>query len=255
APAEVLLYQKIKGVKTDKPLLFIFSGEQNGFIRSGFICGENIWQWRMEDYLENKNQKRFDALINRFVHYLSLDVKKERFRIKAKRIIKENEPVIIYADYYNKSYELNNQPEVTLDIMNSRQEHFKYIFSRSGNSYILNAGQLPVGKYFFRAQLIDRTEKFIKSGEFLIMPVNIELINTQADYALMYGIAKETGAKMFPSDSIFKLSEAIKADKNIKAVSFTTTDVVNLVEIKWLLFVIVALLSAEWFFRKFWGTY
>ncbi len=255
APADVLLYQKIKGVKTGKPLLFIFSGEQNGFVRSGFICGENIWQWRMEDYLENKNQQGFDALINRLVHYLSLDVKKERFRIKTKRIIKENESVIIHADYYNKSYELNNQPEVTLDLINSEQEHFKYIFSRSGNSYILNAGQLPVGKYAFRAELVDGAEKFIKTGEFLIMPVNIELINTRADYALMYRIAKETGAEMFSSDSIFKLPKLIKADKNIKAVSFTTSDLVDLIELKWLLFVIVALLSGEWFFRKFWGTY
>ncbi len=255
APADILFYQNIKGVKTDKPLLFIFSGGQNGFVRSGFICGENIWRWRIEDYLEHKNQQRFDALINRLVHYLSLELKKERFRIMTKRIIKENEAVVIHADYYNKSYELNNQPGVTLDISNSKQEHFKYIFSRSGNSYVVNAGQLAVGKYFFRAELIDGTEKFLKTGEFLIMPVNIELINTQANYAMMYRIAKETGAEMFSQDSISKLPDAIKANKNIKAVSFTTTNLVNLIELRWLFFVIVALLSGEWFFRKFWGTY
>lgn len=255
APANVLFYQKIKGIKTDKPLLFIFSGEQNGFVRTGFICGENIWRWRMEDYLENKNQVRFDALINRLVHYLSLDVKKERFRISAKRIIKENEAVIIHADYYNKSYELNNQPEVSLDISNNKQEHFKYIFSRSGNSYVLNVGQLPVGKYSFRAEMLDGAEKFIKTGEFLIMPVNIELINTRADYALMHRIASETGAKMFRADSVLNIFTSIKADKNIKPVSFTTSNLMDLIELKWLFFIIVALLSAEWFLRKFWGTY
>ncbi len=255
APANVLLYQQIKGVKTDKPLIFIFSDSQNGFIRSGFICGENIWRWRLEDYLENKNHQQFDALINRLVHYLSLDVKKERFSIHTKRIIKENEAVIIHADYYNKSYELNNQPELTLELVNSKQERFNYIFTRTSNSYVLDIGQLPVGKYSYRAGLADGGEKFIKTGQFLIMPVNIEQINTRADYALMYRMASETGAKMFTADSVMAVAKAIKLNDTIKPVSFTTWELVDLIELRFLFFIIVSLLSVEWFFRKLWGTY
>lgn len=255
APANVLLYQQIKGVKTDKPLIFIFSGAQNGFIRSGFICGENIWRWRMEEYLENKNHQQFDALINRLVHYLSLDVKKERFRVRTKRIVNENEVVIIHADYYNKSYELNNQPEANLDLINDKKEHFDYIFTRTDNSYELDLGQLPVGKYSYRAVLADGAEKFVKTGQFLIMPINIEQINTRANYALMYRMAAESGAKMFTADSIMAVSKAVQLNDAIKPVSFTSWELVDLIELRYLFFIIAGLLFVEWFFRKFWGTY
>ena len=255
SPANVLLYQQIKGVKTEKPLVFIYSGKQNGIVRAGFICGENIWRWRMQDYREHGNHEHFDAMINRIVHYLSLDVKKERFIVRAKRIFKENEAVVLRADYYNKSYELNNIPELKLKISDEKQNRFDYVFSRSGNSYILDAGQLPVGKYTFSAVLTDGVEKFVKNGAFVVMPVNVEQLNTRADYALMYRVASETGGKMFTADSLSQLVSDIKSNPNIKPVSYTTKDLMDLIEIKWLLFVIVSFLSAEWFLRKFWGSY
>jgi hypothetical protein len=60
---------------------------------------------------------------------------------------------------------------------------------------------------------------------------------------------------MFTGDSISELVTAIKSNPNIKPVSFTSKDLMDLIELRWLLFFIVALLSAEWFLRKLWGSY
>ena len=254
-PADVLLFQQIKGVKTQKPLIFLFPSGQNGIVRSGYICAENFWQWRMRDYLENGSFEHFDALINRLVHYLSLDVKKDRFIVRAKRVFKENETVILRADYYNKSYELNNQPELVLELSDKENNKFNYVFSRNANAYVLDIGQLPVGSYAYKAELNDGAVKFVKTGEFMVIPVNIELVNTQADYSLMYKIAAETGAKMFVPDSINRILNTVKENPNIKPVSFSTHKLLDLIELKWLFFVIIALLAAEWFLRKFFGSY
>jgi hypothetical protein len=253
--ADILMYQKIKGIKTEKPLIFIFPGDNSLAGKYGFICGEGIWRWRMADYLENENHQQFDALIDRIVHYLSLDIKKERFIVQAKRIFNENEQINIRADYYNKSYELSNKADVSMEITNSEGHSFRYIFSKTNGAYDLNAGQWPVGKYSFKAQITESGKTFTKKGSFIVVPLNIEAVNLQANYKLLYQIAKESGASMFLPDSLDALFYDLQQNPNVKAVSFSTKDLIDLIELKWLFFIIISLLSAEWFLRKFFGGY
>ena len=253
--SDILMYQKIKGIKTEKPLIFIFPGDNSLAGKYGFICGEGIWRWRMADYLENENHQQFDALIDRIVHYLSLDIKKERFIVQAKRIFNENEQINIRADYYNKSYELSNKADVSMEITNSEGHSFRYIFSKTNGAYDLNAGQWPVGKYSFKAQITESGKTFTKKGSFIVVPLNIEAVNLQANYKLLYQIAKESGASMFLPDSLDALFYDLQQNPNVKAVSFSTKDLIDLIELKWLFFIIISLLSAEWFLRKFFGGY
>ncbi len=253
--ADILFYQQIKGIETEKPLIFVFAEDNLSTGKLGFICGEGIWKWRMNDYLENENHQQFDALIDRIVHYLSLDIKKERFIVRAKRIFNENELIRFRADFYNKSYELNNQAELSLEIINDNNESLNYIFSRTNGAYEMNAGQLPVGKYTYKAQVTEDNKTYIKSGEFIVVPLNIEAVNIRADYQMLYQLATENGGAMFMPNRLNQLISEIKQNGNIKPVSFSTKDLIDLIELKWLFFIMITLLSTEWFLRKFFGGY
>jgi len=253
--ADILFNQEIKGIKTQKPLIFIFSEGNLSSGKFGFICGEGIWKWRINNYRENENHEHFDVLIDRIVHYLSLDIKKERFIIHVKRIFNENEHVNFRADFYNQSYELNNEAEVSLEIVNEENQEFSYIFSRTSGAYALNTGQLPVGKYTYGAKITEEGKTFTKSGEFIVVPLNIEAVNTQANFKMLYQLAVENSGSMFLPDSIEKLVSELKQNNNIKPVSFSTKDLIDLIELRWLFFIIIGLLSVEWFLRKFFGGY
>ncbi|MEN8121132.1 MAG: hypothetical protein ABFS35_12325 [Bacteroidota bacterium] len=253
--SDILLYQEIKGIKTEKPLIFLFSEDDPSTGKFGFICGEGIWRWRINDYLENGNHEQFDALVDRLVHYLSLDIKKERFIVYSKRIFNENELINFRADFYNQSYELTNESEVLFEITNEENKKFNYIFSRTNGSYALDAGQLPVGKYNYKAKITEAGKMFSKSGEFVVVPLNVEAVNTRANYQMLYQLAKENGGLMFSPDSLENLLSELKLNSNIRPVSFSTKDLIDLIELRWLFFIIIGLLSAEWFLRKFFGSY
>ena len=253
--ADVLLYQEIKGIKTEKPLIFLFSEDNPSSGKYGFICGEGIWRWRINDYRENGNHEQFDALVDRIAHYLSLDIKKDRFIVYSKRIFNENELINFRADFYNQSFELKNDAEVLFEIINEDNQKFSYIFSRTNGSYFLNAGQLPVGKYTYQAKITEAGKTFRKSGEFILVPLNVEAVNTRANYKMLYQLAKENGGDMFSPDSLKQLLSELKQNSNIRPVSYSTKDLIDLIELKWLFFIIIGLLSAEWFMRKFFGVY
>ncbi|PLX06959.1 MAG: hypothetical protein C0596_12530 [Marinilabiliales bacterium] len=79
ADSKIFLYQKINGVKTDKPLI-LFS-EQNG-IKTGFVTGEGIWRWRIDDFKSNSGNENFKALINRILQYMIVKKMQDKLMVE-----------------------------------------------------------------------------------------------------------------------------------------------------------------------------
>jgi len=186
---------------------------------------------------------------------LSLNIKKERFIVYSKRIFNENELINFRADFYNQSFELTNKAEVLFEIINEDNKKFNYLFSRTNGSYELNTGQLPVGKFTYKAKITEAGKTFSKSGEFIVVPLNIEAVDIRANYQMLYQLAKENGGDMFLPDSLNNLLAELKNNKNIRPVSYSTKDLIDLIELKSLFFIIISLISVEWFLRKFFGSY
>ncbi|MCB0640127.1 MAG: hypothetical protein KDC44_00745, partial [Phaeodactylibacter sp.] len=111
---QVLLTQKIGNVSTGYPLLIL--GEVEG-IKEGVLAAEGIWKWRLFDYLQTNTHDNVDDLSRKIVQYLSLKEDKRRFRVSlGKNIFNENESLLFNAELYNESFELINEPDVTLVI-------------------------------------------------------------------------------------------------------------------------------------------
>ncbi|MBN1253169.1 MAG: hypothetical protein JXR51_06555 [Bacteroidales bacterium] len=253
--SENLFFQKILGVKTEKPLVFFINNLTNENTKYGFICGEGIWKWRMNIFVKNKNYKAFDGLITKIVHYLSINIKKDRLMVFSNNIYKENEDIILKADFYNESYELFNNPDLKLQITNSENKKFNFEFLKSQNSYYINLGSLEAGKYYYKVNTEFENKNYFKESGFTVLKVNIESINLMANHNLLFQIANENGGKMFYSNNLNQLFQDLKTNENIVTISHSTTNLQDLINFKWLFFIIIVFISAEWFLRKYFGSY
>ena len=152
------------------------------------------------------------------------------------------------------SYELINEEDVKLDISNSDGKIFSYVFNKSNMSYYLNDVSLPVGKYKYIAKTMLDNNETIKQGSFTIVPVNIEAQNTIANHQTLFKLASETGGKLFEPNQFSDLIKALQENENIVPISFSNKELTDILNLKWLFFLIVGFLSIEWFLRKFFGS-
>lgn len=252
AEFNTLLYQRIKNIETGKPL--IATGVLNGK-KIGFIFGEGIWRWRLNNYFQNQTHTQFNELISQLIQYLSLRENEDNFIMKFNPVYSEIDPVVLNAEVYNDVFERITTEEVTIAIRNEQGNDLDFTFDIRGNGYHLNAGNLPVGNYSFVAEVTIGNNKYTETGNFAVTSVNIENIETRANHQMLYQLASQTGGKFFTPNQVDQAIEEIKKSNKLKPQSHFQEMVTELINLRWMFFVVLVLLSVEWFLRKYWGIY
>ncbi len=248
----VLLFQQIGSISTQTPLqLFNDDGE----FRKGILCGEGIWQWRLDDFASNSNFNVFNEWLLKSVQNLSVKENKTHFRLINKNNFAENEPVTFDADVYNDNYELINTPDVTIVLKNSDNKSFTYNFSKTDKSYTLNAGYLPAGQYTYKAEVKVNEKINQVSGQLSVSALQVEQTETVADHRLLFTMANKSGGKMFYPADLKSLSNELLLRDDIKTISYSHYKLRNLVDWKLIFYILLALLTLEWFLRKRTGSY
>ena len=250
---QTLLYQRIGKIDTQYPLLAL--GEDKG-IKIGVWAAEGIWKWRLFDYLQNNNHDIFDEILGKTVQYLSLKEDKRRFRISLnKNIFNENERIVLDAELYNDSYELINEPDVSLVITNSDGKDFTYTFNKTSNAYTLDAGIFPVGNYSFRGTVFSNGQNLNYSGQFSVQPIQLEVYETTADHGLLRLLSEKYGGELVYPAQLTSIAERIKETGKVKPVIYQTSKTRSVINLKWIFFLLLGLLTVEWFLRRYFGAY
>ena len=245
--ADVMVYQKIGSVATQFPLIMFY---QDASRKTGIIAGENLWRWRLSDYIHSGNHDTFDKLIHKIVQFLAIKGDKSFFRVRIDGRFLETDPVQADAELYNESYELINQPDVSMVITDENNKSFPFGFNKTGNGYFLNAGNFPVGNYTYKATVKVGNKQFEKSGNFLVAPVNIEATSIIADHALLYRITHSHDGMVAGVNGMDSLVSKILERKDIHSVSFSQKRYSELISTPWIFILILLLLSFEWAIRK-----
>ena len=249
---QVLFYQKIGKVETKYPLIML--GESNG-IRTGIITAEGLWKWRLFDFAQHQNHDIFDGLMAKICTYLSVKEDKRKFRAATdKNMYRENEPVQFSAEIYNNSYELINEADVRVILTNGEGKQFPYTMNKSSRAYALNAGILPVGNYTYKATTSVGGQQLEAGGAFSVQPIQLELYETTADHALLRALSNQLGGSMVRPQDMASLADSILA-KNLKPVMYTTQKTETAMNLKWIFGILISLLAAEWFLRRYYGGY
>ena len=248
----IFLQQKIGSVNTDEPLQLFNESE---ITRVGILCGEGIWRWRLNDYSVNGNFNVFQEWLLKSVQNLSIKENRTHFRLIIKNNFAENEPVNIDAEVYNDNYELINTPDVNITLLNSSNKSFPYTFSKTEKGYNLNAGYLPSDKYRYKASVNAGGKLYQSSGELSITALKAEQLETVADHQLLYAMANKSGGEMFYPSQLKELAQKLLSRSDIKTITYSHYKLRDLVDWKFIFFLLLGLLTMEWFFRKRAGAY
>lgn len=244
----VLFKQRIGSVTTSYPLLLF--GDDNGR-RIGVLTGEGLWRWQLAEFEAYGNHHAMEELFSQSVQYLTANANRQRFRAyPAKNIFDEGENVLINAELYNDALELVNTPDVRIELKNTDGKNYSFLATRNGQSYQLDAGTLPVGEYTYAASTKLGTRLFNANGQLTVKPLNLEIRQSAANHQLLRNMAKQGGGQMLYPSQLSRLADLIRKNENIKTLVYEDSHYNDMIDVKWIFALIVALLGIEWFLRK-----
>ena len=168
----------------------------------------------------------------------------------SKNSFAENEPLTFDAEVTNDNYELINAPDLNITITNSDKKTFPFTFSKTEKAYTLNAGYFPAGNYRYKATVKAGEKVYTNEGEFSVSALQVEQNETTADHQLLYALSHKSGGELFYPNQLDALLKTLEAREDIKTVSYSHYKLEDLINLKWVFFLLMALLSVEWFIRK-----
>lgn len=252
AQGQVLMNQRIGSVKTPFPL---WSFAEQDKWKTAILSGTGVWRWRTMGYADRGTHDVFNRLIAQTVQYLASRENKQFLRVSGARGFRENEDIIFRAECYNPSYELYTDPSVQMVVTDSDGNNYEFNFSRVGNAYRLNAGHLPAGNYTYEVMAQTENKVLTAAGSFSVEDVNIESIALTANHRLLFQLANSTDGEMLSPEAFDTLGEKLRGSENIASVAYERKELSDLIHLKWIFFILLALFTVEWFIRKRNGAY
>ncbi len=250
--AQVLLFQRIGSVTTDRPMLMTWPDNNR---KIAVFIGEGLWRWRLNEFADTGNTLVFDELFSKLIQYLSTLEDKRKFRsFPLQNEFSDSEPVVIESQVYNDLYEMMYGNTIRLEVRNDQGELTTYSYVTSPGSSRYRIGGLKEGVYRFRASTSINNKKEEVAGQFLVKAQNLEAQNLTADFGLLRTLSDQTGGKFYKSNQLASLASDLQQTKAASLIHSEET-FNQLINLKWVFFLLLTLISAEWFLRKYLGSY
>jgi hypothetical protein len=173
----------------------------------------------------------------------------------SKNIFADNEQILFDAQLYNANFEMINTPDVDLKIKDESGKEFPFKFSKTENYYTLNAGFLGVGNYSYFATTKNGANSYKAEGKFSVAPIQLESQQTVADHNTLKAMAQQHKGEMYSPANMESLAEKINKENQLKPILYENYITESFINLKWIFFLLLLLLSAEWFLRKYMGGY
>lgn len=248
-----IFQQRIGSVPTEYPMWLLGEDKQ---VRKGILTGEGIWRWRLFDYLQHANHDIIDESIRKTVQYLALKEDKRRFRVTpSKALYKETDQVILDGELYNENFELINTPDVQVSLFDENDREYTYVMNKSTSAYTLMIGRLNPGNYRYSARTTLNQQEMRYDGKLTVQKVDLEQADLQADHNLLNLLATQTGAIMVTPDNVEELIDHIRNHQSKKPILYSQIETRPLIDWGWLFGILILLLGAEWFIRRYLGGY
>ncbi len=252
-----ILKQRIGSIETDKPLLCVANGTKNN-TKLAFFIGEGMWKWRMMEYAQYEKFTSFDQLMGKTLQYASAKTDKRKLRVfPVEEEFSVDDNVQLDVEVYNDILEPVYGKEINLKLT-SNGETSQYSFVNSGSpeqgaSSRFSLGSLKEGVYNFVAStsVSGKTEK--AEGSFVVKETTIESLSTSADFELLRKLADQNAGTFYQSNQLNNLTTfLIQQDYKNKVIS-SFQELKELINLKWIFFVLLGLATLEWVIRKYHG--
>lgn len=250
--ASVLMYQRIGSVATQRPLLLTWQNENQ---KMAALIGEGIWRWRLSEFADSEKTEVYDDVFLKLIQYMSTLEDKKKFKsFPIMPQFSEADAVTIESQVYNDLFEPVYGNTISFELRNEANEisRYQYVTSPGGTRYQI--GGLREGVYQFKALTEMNGKRESVSGQFLVVAQTIESQNLTADFQLLKQVANATQGKFFSATEISKLADDWK-NTQPTALIHSNESFNPLINLKWVFFLLLTLVSGEWFLRKYMGGY
>ena len=250
--AVALLNQRVGNIKTSNPLLAVGESDDK---KSAVLLAEGIWKWRQLEYARYEKTTAFDALFTKLTQYLSAKEDKRRFKVyPLKNEFEDTEPVVFETEIYDEVYEevYGQSVKLTVTSEDSTQRDYSYVTNESNTQYRIS--NLPEGIYQYTASVTLNGTRLTSQGEFTVRSLQVETLNLTANHDLLRDLAEENGGEFFNSTEMGDLAQTLSTQQTKEKI-YTSELFLPLVNLKWLFFVLLALVTIEWGVRKYMGSY
>jgi hypothetical protein len=226
---------------------------QHGSVPTAILAGEGIWRWRLYEFKNFNDHSVVDECIRQTIAFLAANNNEKPFNVvMPKYVWSDQEPVSMNAYLLNANNEQVNTPDAQLTITDSAGRKQNFSFERSGNAYNLNAGIWAGGTYTYSAKTTYNNKELSANGTFVVESMPLELMETGADYPLLYNLARKYNGGFVTAANVASLYDSISHNEHVKPVIQTNSETVPLVDRKWFFFVILIIAVGEWLLRKYW---
>ena len=244
-----LLKAKVNGIEVGNPIL-TFS--EKGTSRNAYLLGENSWKWRMESFVLNRSYEKYDLFIDKIIQYLSTNSAKKSLLVEHESFYNSGETIEIFAQYFNKSYELEENANLSITLTNNNTKSTKnYNFSKANNGYQAIFDGLTPGNYAF--QVKETTSNASYNGTFEVLDFDVEKQFVNPDVSKLQQLANQNNGEIIYPNQIDKLLQKLLQKDTYLPVEKTIIKNSPLIDSLWLLVIIVVSLAIEWFTRKYNG--
>ncbi|MEY4287704.1 MAG: hypothetical protein RL511_1793 [Bacteroidota bacterium] len=249
---QVLYTQRIGNLQKDSPLLTFNERNQQ---RHACLLGEGIWRWRMINYLKKQNHQAFDAFVGEVCAYLLVKKEGSGLRVQAPKKLNTSENCILNASFYNQAMQAITSPKIAWELDYEHQKTRKGSFSTKGEFYQQQLGKLKAGRYYWKASTVHNQKKYVKTGAFIVEDIDLEQLESAARHSTLYQLANQTDAKVYPIKAYQQLLSRLEKNDDLVALRTETHQFDPLLDFILLFVLLSALLFAEWFLRRYHGSY
>jgi hypothetical protein len=214
-----------------------------------------MWRWRLHEFSRTEKSIGFDELIGKLLQFLTSEEDKRKFRsYPVFQQFHDTEPVIFESQVYNDIYEPVYGNTVSLELTSEQgvKQRYSYTISPGNTRYPIGGLQEGVYRYSSSAEINGVRETV--SGQFLVVAQQLELQNLTADFDLLRKLSRQTGGMFVTMNQWDQLQTTLSQDE-AKSIIRTTERYDSVINLKWIFFLLLLLISAEWFLRKYFGSY
>ena len=168
------------------------------------------------------------------------------FRLN-KESYQQGEEILITGSSIQDNLSINNQAFITIIHDSMEVNSFELRFNPESNRWEGNFWAPKPGNYNYKIVINDgSSEPMEQIGKFIVEKSQIELNQVSLNLPLLTNISNGTGAEYYSWESRSVLVDKIKSVKNKTKIDKS----VVLSENKWVMIILIILLTIEWVFRK-----
>lgn len=248
---EAALFQQVGRVRTTKPLLVFGGGQQ---VRAATLLTDGSWQWRLQEAVEHDDRpEAYDRLVVRTLQLLTQNANKKRLDVyPTQDDFTTRDDVTFGVETYNAIFERIYNQKITLTLTNEQNQPRTFTFTNTEDGAPLHLGPLPGGLYRYQARATLGGQPQQASGELLVQERQLEALQSRADHNLLYQLSRRSGQRLYYPSQFTQLAQDIEK-ANYKPVIYSQEDLKELIDQKWLFFLLLAVITTEWLIRKYSG--